>query len=442
MHMRRNGRMNRPGLERNHIRFAAVWLLAAMSLCGASSTLAQPQSMPEIDISGGADGIVEIPTSAPAVVTGLFSKYTKIVAPNGKPVHIVAMSGVSADAIVHARDVLTQHLTDVAGTQYGTDKSAVFNKMADKGTMLAIFMDEASKETTAAEGFMGAGFPAQDLQFDEIFIEGSAGYMNNDGGSSGGRDASYEEILHLVHDNGIRTSPHTPSHADPAPFQAEIRAAANAAIAKTGSTPGRFVTNADWTAEDSETQEYLAICLEAYFGIWAHNPNGNGTSGGEEYYANARESVKSGDPAGAALLEKFFSPFHTYVARIDPGFSGTFSLSFDASKAYTHKSRYLQHARLRGTNASSLVGNGRNNRLTGNEAANSFTGGAGDDELDGGGGNDTAIFTGLRTDYTISRDGALVIVTDTVSGRDGTDRLTSVETLRFSNQTVNTATLP
>lgn len=398
--------------------------------------------MPDIDISGGADGIVEIPMTAPAVVTGLFSKYTKIVAPNGKPIHIVAMSGVSADAIVHARDVLTQHLTNVAGTLYGSDKTAIFNKMADKGTMLAIFMDEASKETTAADGFMGAGFSAQDLKFDEIFIEGSDGYMNNTGGSSGGRDASYEEILHLVHDNGIRTSSTTPSGADPSPFQAEIRAATNEAIAKTGSTPGRFVTNADWTAEDSETQEYLAICLEAYFGIWAHNPNGNGTSGGEEYYANSRESVKSGDPTGAALLEKFFSPFHTYVARIDPSFSGTFSLSFDASKAYTHKSRYLQHARLRGTNASNLIGNGRNNRLTGNEASNRLTGGAGDDELDGGAGEDTAIFSGLRSDYTISRDGAVVTVTDTVSGRDGTDRLMNLESLLFSDQTVATVTLP
>ena len=441
MHIRPNRGQDRAELKWNHTRFAAAWLLA-MSLCGASSSFAQAPTMPDIDTSGGADGIVEIPTTAPAVVTGLFSKYTKVVAPNGKPVHIVAMSGVSTDAIVHARDVLTQHLTDVAGTQYGGDKSAVFNKMADNGTMLAIFMDEASKETTAADAFMGAGFHAQDLQFDEIFIEGSAGYMNNDGGSSGGRDASYEEILHLVHDNGIRTSPDTPSDVDPAPFQAEIRAAADEAIAKMGSTPGRFVTNADWKAEDSETQEYLAICLEAYFGIWAHDPNGNGTSGGEEYYANSRGSVRSGDSAGAALLEKFFSPFHTYVARIDPSFSGTFSLSFDASKAYTHKSRYLQHARLRGTNASSLVGNGRNNRLTGNDAANSLTGGAGDDELDGGGGDDTAMFTGLRSDYAISRDGAIVTVADTVSGRDGTDRLTSIENLKFSDQTVVTATLP
>ncbi|MDD2108837.1 peroxidase family protein [Pseudomonas asiatica] len=46
---------------------------------------------------------------------------------------------------------------------------------------------------------------------------------------------------------------------------------------------------------------------------------------------------------------------------------------------------------------------------------------------------DTAVFSGVATDYSVVVDGNSVIVTDSVAGRDGVDRLTGIERLQFSD---------
>ncbi|KJZ36623.1 peroxidase family protein [Pseudomonas fluorescens] len=46
---------------------------------------------------------------------------------------------------------------------------------------------------------------------------------------------------------------------------------------------------------------------------------------------------------------------------------------------------------------------------------------------------DTAVFSGVSTDYSVVVDGDTVIVTDSVVGRDGVDRLTGIERLQFSD---------
>ncbi|EDY84021.1 Putative Ig domain family [Verrucomicrobiia bacterium DG1235] len=66
----------------------------------------------------------------------------------------------------------------------------------------------------------------------------------------------------------------------------------------------------------------------------------------------------------------------------------------------------------------------------------SITGGAGDDTIDGGVGDDIAIYSGARNEYTVidNSDGTYS-VTDSVGGRDGTDTITNIENLQFSDQT-------
>lgn len=85
-----------------------------------------------------------------------------------------------------------------------------------------------------------------------------------------------------------------------------------------------------------------------------------------------------------------------------------------------------------GSGADTLIGNAADNRLRG---------GAGNDVLDGGAGTDTAVFSGLRSQYTIT---AGVEVVDgvpyrivTVSGPDGTDVLHNIEFLQFADQTIS-----
>ncbi|WP_295853725.1 hypothetical protein [Tardiphaga sp.] len=62
-----------------------------------------------------------------------------------------------------------------------------------------------------------------------------------------------------------------------------------------------------------------------------------------------------------------------------------------------------------------------------------ITGGGGNDTIDGGAGTDTAVFSGNVTDYNISFNGRTMVVTDRVSGRDGSDSITNVELLKFAN---------
>ncbi|MFI7837828.1 peroxidase family protein [Pseudomonas asiatica] len=46
---------------------------------------------------------------------------------------------------------------------------------------------------------------------------------------------------------------------------------------------------------------------------------------------------------------------------------------------------------------------------------------------------DTAVYSGVASDYSVVVDGNSVIVTDSVAGRDGVDRLTGIERLQFSD---------
>ena len=84
-----------------------------------------------IDTSTSPLGVVLLPEELGKTLNGLFAKYTKHMAPNGKPIHIFAQAGVSDLQVVRAREILKYHLTDAPDTQYGHDKTALANRMAD-----------------------------------------------------------------------------------------------------------------------------------------------------------------------------------------------------------------------------------------------------------------------------------------------------------------------
>ncbi len=81
-------------------------------------------------------------------------------------------------------------------------------------------------------------------------------------------------------------------------------------------------------------------------------------------------------------------------------------------------------------------------KLTSGAFNDTLAGGAGNDTLDGGAGYDVAIFSGVKSDYTITKqtNGSYTIL-DKTSGRDGTDTLTNIEALRFSDGLYNIADL-
>jgi len=70
--------------------------------------------------------------------------------------------------------------------------------------------------------------------------------------------------------------------------------------------------------------------------------------------------------------------------------------------------------------------------IVGNSIANVLEGYAGNDTIDGGAGTDTAVFSGLHTQYVITPSGTSA-ASATVNGPDGFDSLTSVERLHFAD---------
>ena len=82
-----------------------------------------------------------------------------------------------------------------------------------------------------------------------------------------------------------------------------------------------------------------------------------------------------------------------------------------------------------------LVGGDGQDRIWAGEGNDTLEGGAGNDYLNGGAGDDTAVYMGLRSDYSVLVDASgVVTVTDLRTGAvDGTDYLIDVETLAFSD---------
>jgi CSLREA domain-containing protein len=87
--------------------------------------------------------------------------------------------------------------------------------------------------------------------------------------------------------------------------------------------------------------------------------------------------------------------------------------------------------------ADTLTGDGNANILTGGGGNDSLNGAGGNDTLNGGAGDDTAVFSVTRASATITQSGSNIVV----ASADGTDTLTDVEFLQFSDETVSVSSL-
>ncbi|MEE9602923.1 MAG: hypothetical protein V3V75_06435 [Thermoguttaceae bacterium] len=401
-----------------------------MSVCFATvPTLAQQVTLPDIDTSGSPNGIVPFPPDTPAVFTDVFSKYTKLIAPGGKPIHFLIQDAWSDDKIIKTRNIMQHILTDFPGSEYGDDKSAVANAMADRKATMTMFNTSVAANE-ARQGSFGRGATdlfRQSLWENETTAEGSEDYMNHIT-----RDAAYEEVLHLVQGSGIM--PALPE------FQAKILAATEAA------------TDRGWGPPNDNPPgwhfEYFAQQFDNYLDLWAVKPKKyegrdlqpgripDGTSHFGQNEANSRATLLKTDPVGYEIETSFFHPYLTYTPLLPPEFQGTFSLEFDESTPYTYKSQHLRSVTLRGDNDARLRGNRHENVLRGNAGDNVLRGGGADDQLHGGGGRDTAIFSGVQADYVITEHDGHLTVADRRLGRDGTDLHTSIEILQFRDQQI------
>jgi len=413
---------------RRRYAFILVAGLLLFSRAGSRSGDQNAITIPEIDISASPNGIVPFPKSGPAVLSEVFVKYTKVVAPNGRPIHLLAQADWTDDKLIKVRNVLEHMLTDFPGSVYGSEKTEVANAMAEaKATMVLFNNSQASREAMRGPLSGATDLRMQSMWANEIAAEGSDDYMNHIT-----RDASYEEIWHLVHEAGVMPAL--------TKFQSEIEAAKNAAVEAGWGPP-----NDDPSSWHSE---YYAQQYDNYLDLWVVQPKvwegrklkpgemPEGTAHWGQNQVNSRGELRELDPVGYELIEKFFPPYLTYRPQLPADFEGTFSLEFDKALVYTHKSQHLKDVTLRGSKNANLIGNAYDNVLTGNAGHNILTGGKGDDLLIGGDGDDTAIFIGVAADYTITGSGKHMTVQDNRVNRDGTDILIGLEFLQFSDQKI------
>lgn len=344
---------------------------------------------------------------------GNFSKYVQYMAPNGKPINIVTQDQVSDEQLLKAYNVLSFYLT----THKDYDMDAVANQMANTGAIL--MMPNGADGDSKIKGSVLYGQPLYQM---ETPITGSDWYINNDYEH---RDASYEEILHMVHDNGIGTS----SNVGVLPeLQQIIQKAQENALPLSKSDWGKSglwgFNSKDWlvelSREGSLEQEYIVSVLDSYYGLWSAFDEPGGMWG--VYIAKDRNEIAEKDPMGLKALESFLPGNFTYMDRIAPEFDGTFEMSLDESIPYTYKSQYIMNARLTGELNSNINANDLDNILIGNK---------GNNVIDGKGGVDVVQFNGASSEYEIS-DGQV----KDLNGHDGVDTLINIEILRFTDKDI------
>ena len=351
-----------------------------------------------------------IPTSLGKEYSANFNRYTKVVTPNGGKIHIVAQSNLTDEQIVRTRSTLEHFLKNYPGSKYGNNKSELANKMAENGAILTLLNGQD-------DGNNPVEVNGQALFENEIQVEGHPWYINQDYNNH--RDATYEEILHLVHDYGIGIDGHNSFPGAMPKYQSEIRQAQKNALSTNlwGIGADRWIN--ELTDENSLTQEYLAALIDSYYGLWGGWTDSNTHGMWGIYVAKTRNEIFLEDPVGGEIMNnKFFHPYLTYNARIDSSFNGVFSLKFDSLKPYTNHSQYLKDITLLGNNDTAVYINQLDNNITGNKGTN------------------TVIFNGNSSEYIIDITDIETSVTDKVSNRDGINILKGIEKIKFTDQTI------
>ena len=374
--------------------------------CSNDNSENQPigQANPELGIEN------IIPSNLGKEYSANFNRYTKVVTPNGGKIHIVAQSNLTDEQIVRTRSTLEHFLKNYPGSEYGDNKSELANKMAENGAILTLLNGQD-------DGNNPVEVNGQALFENEIQVEGHPWYINQDYNNH--RDATYEEILHLVHDYGIGIDGHNSFPGAMPKYQSEIRQAQKNALSTNlwGIGADKWIN--ELTHENSLTQEYLAALIDSYYGLWGGWTDSNTHGMWGIYVAKTRNEIFLEDPVGGEIMNnKFFHPYLTYNARIDSGFNGIFSLKFDSLKPYTNHSQYLKDITLLGNNDTSVYINQLDNNITGNKGTN------------------TVIFNGNSSEYIIDITDIEISVTDKVSNRDGVNILKEIEKIKFTDQTI------
>ena len=182
------------------------------------------------------------------------------------------------------------------------------------------------------------------------------------------------------------------------------------------------------------------------------NGIGQGAPGGNKVFATVWD--------GGGIDTYNFSNYSTNLTvSLEPGAWSTIStiqlakLHYDGSKVavgnianalqYNNDARSLIENATGGSGGDILTGNIAANVLTGGAGDDRLTGGAGSDRLEGGTGTDTAVFSGSRSQYSITTlsDGSIRVADLRTGAPDGIDTVVGVESFQFADKVYSAAEL-
>lgn len=133
------------------------------------------------------------------------------------------------------------------------------------------------------------------------------------------------------------------------------------------------------------------------------------------------------------LGEGHFSCIRMDILNVDTDYSSSSNYYDGTNDLGIAYGAIIENA-IGGSGADTLIGNAVSNQLEGGAGNDTLTGGVGNDILIGETGVDTASYAGAKSDYTLTQTATGFTITDNGSGsNEGTDTLTSIERLHFSD---------
>jgi hypothetical protein len=281
----------------------------------------------------GLDDIVRNTKNLGGMYARYYFKYIEYTAPNGRGIKIIAQNRVSDEQLLYAYNVLTFYLESF-GNQ---DKTAVANRMADNHAVI-VMPNGADGESSIPD----RALQGQPLYQNETPNVGSKWYVES---NYEHRDAAFEEIFHLVHDYGIGTTQNPQT--DKVTSEKIVAAMKNAlpVSKKDWGKKGMWGLNSrNWLLElereQSLEQEYIVSVIDSYYGLWEAFTEEEGGMWGI-YTSKTRAEIERKDPMGFKIVKEYLSESITSMMRVDPGFEGTFLMSYDKANPYTFKSQYM-----------------------------------------------------------------------------------------------------
>jgi Ca2+-binding RTX toxin-like protein len=165
----------------------------------------------------------------------------------------------------------------------------------------------------------------------------------------------------------------------------------------------------------------------------------DGGAGEDSASLGLRNSLQDSDLAGMSSVEKIVVEANLSAAHLALG-ANSEAAGITCVEARPGSGALTLDASGR-AHAITALGAGGGDTLTGGAGGDTLTGGGGDDRLAGEGGADVAVFAGRQSGYSVSAAHGIVTVRDidASDGDEGTDSLSGIETLRFSDGNVGIA---